>query len=172
MSEAPSKVDVLVIGFGNAFRGDDAVGFDAAMQLAAAAHPSSVQVLACHQLTPELAEPVAEARLVIFIDASIRDAPGAVSCHRLESPSADRGGFVHHFDPAALLGCALHCYGRTPQAYVFSVGGEFFGYRQGLSQCVSRGEQELVRRVLNLIAWWQGRIADCDDAHCEVIAHA
>ena len=166
------RTDVLVIGFGNAFRGDDAVGFDAALQLASGAHPNSVQVIACHQLTPELTDAVAAARLVVFIDASIRDAPGVVTCHRLEAPSQLRAGYVHHFDPAALLDCTLHCFGHAPQAYVFSIGGEFFGYRQGLSESVSEGEREIVERVHRLIAWWQGRVSDCPDAHCEVVAHA
>ena len=168
------KSDVLVIGFGNPFRGDDAVGFDAAQRLASLAHPASVRVYACVQLTPELAELVAAARLVIFVDASLRDAPGTVKCHRLESPDEARGGggFVHHCDPAALLDCARHCFGEAPPAYVFSVGGEFFGFRRGLSEAVVRGEDELIARVNALIAWWQGRIADCPDAHCEVVAHA
>ena len=168
----PSNLDVLVIGFGNAFRGDDAVGFDAALQLSTAPHSTSVHVLACHQLTPELAEFVADARLVIFIDASLRDAPGTVTCHRVEAPSTFHHGSVHHSDPAGLLDCALQCFGRVPQAYLFSVGGEFFGYRQGLSDSVACGERELVERVLNLIAWWQGRVAECPDAHCEVFTHA
>ena len=166
------RSDVLVIGFGNAFRGDDAVGFYAALELAGRANPASVHVIACGELTPELAEAVAAAELVIFIDASVRDEPGVVTCHRLEAPSAWRGGYVHHLDPAGLLDCASHCFGKPPPAYVFSVGGEFFGYRRGLSDVVAKGEQELIDRVNALIAWWQGRVADCADAHCNVVAHA
>lgn len=166
------NVDVLVIGYGNSFRGDDAVGFDAATRVDQLAHPPSVQVIACEHLTPELAEPIAAAQLVIFIDASLRDDPGVVACHRLEPPLSWTAGYGHHLDPSVLLDCAAHCFGRAPRAYIFSVGGEFFGYRQGLSDAVARGETELLERVNALIAWWQGRIAYCRDAQREAVAHA
>jgi hydrogenase maturation protease len=60
----------LIIGYGCPLRGDDAFGWHAAHRLLKLAGNDSVQVLATHQLTPELAEPISHADLVIFIDAS------------------------------------------------------------------------------------------------------
>ena len=51
----------LVIGFGNALRSDDGAGFKAAVLLEAELSSPTVSVIATHQLTPELAEPVARA---------------------------------------------------------------------------------------------------------------
>jgi hydrogenase maturation protease len=64
------KVRKLIIGYGNPLRGDDDVGWEAASRLAAALPSEAVHILAVHQLTPELAEAVSEADLLIFVDAS------------------------------------------------------------------------------------------------------
>jgi hydrogenase maturation protease len=74
---------ILVIGCGNPLRSDDGVGRHAARQIAATVSPSDVTVLVRHQLTPDLAEPVYKARLVIFIDASCEDPPGKIRSRRI-----------------------------------------------------------------------------------------
>ena len=58
---------VLVIGYGNTLRGDDAAGVHAA-GLIAKRHPEIICVC-LHQLVPELAEQIAECDIVFFIDA-------------------------------------------------------------------------------------------------------
>src|SRR5262245_1795360 len=63
---------VVVIGYGNDLRGDDAVGLRAAQAVAAWDMPG-VCGLAVHQLTPELAEILAGAALAIFVDARVPD---------------------------------------------------------------------------------------------------
>ncbi|MGF1587982.1 MAG: hydrogenase maturation protease [Pleurocapsa sp.] len=60
----------LVIGYGNTLRSDDGAGQSAANQIAAWGLPN-VRSLAVHQLTPELAEDIANADTVIFVDAVI-----------------------------------------------------------------------------------------------------
>ena len=67
----------LIIGYGNPLRGDDGLGWRAAEQLAEIIPQSEAEVIACHQLTPELAEPISRARLVIFIDMSLELAASA-----------------------------------------------------------------------------------------------
>nr|MDQ2730551.1 hydrogenase maturation protease [Armatimonadota bacterium] len=66
----------LVIGYGNPLRRDDGLGPMAAQRLAALADPLRVQVLTPYQLSPELAEPISQARFVLFIDASEEGVPG------------------------------------------------------------------------------------------------
>ncbi|MEI9999792.1 MAG: hypothetical protein WDO13_11875 [Verrucomicrobiota bacterium] len=46
-------------------------------RLAADADPSGIEVLQVHQLTPELVEPIGEADLVVFVDATCEGPPGA-----------------------------------------------------------------------------------------------
>ena len=72
---------VLVIGYGNPLRSDAEPG---------GGPPSSWQlteggrtdVMACHQLTPELAEDVSRAGLVVLVDASTDQAAEGVVCTR------------------------------------------------------------------------------------------
>ena len=61
---------IVVIGYGNPLRGDDAIGWKAAEALRDVYEDDmAVEVFASHQLNPEMAESVAEAGMVIFIDA-------------------------------------------------------------------------------------------------------
>ena len=62
--------DVLVIGYGNPLRGDDGAGWKAAELLAEDPRLAGAVVLARHQLTPELADDVSRASLVVLVDAS------------------------------------------------------------------------------------------------------
>ena len=58
----------LVVGYGNPLRCDDAIGWRAALALADDPRLAGVDVLARHQLTPELAVDVAAALLGLSAD--------------------------------------------------------------------------------------------------------
>jgi hydrogenase maturation protease len=120
--------DILVIGYGNPLRGDDGVGCVIAEELAKRIvdPQTKVQVVACHQLSPELAEPVAETSAVIFIDASVDLKPGEV---RVSSITADRfspGIFAHSMKPSALLATASELFGQAPPAKSVGIGALSF----------------------------------------------
>ncbi len=59
-----------MIGYGNTLRSDDGVGPRVAMAVASWGWPG-LKAIAVHQLTPELAEPLAAAELAIFVDARL-----------------------------------------------------------------------------------------------------
>jgi hydrogenase maturation protease len=138
----PNKT--LIIGYGNSLRGDDGAG----PLVARAFGPGAI---AANQLTPELAEPIASAGLVIFVDADATLEPGNV--RRVDvCASSDDGPLEHHASPANLLRIAADVYGATPRAVLISIGGEEFGLRQGLSSparvAVEKAIQE-VRECMN-----------------------
>lgn len=58
---------VIVIGYGNTLRSDDGAGQKVA-EILASWHLPQVRSISVHQLTPELAAPIAEAELAIFVD--------------------------------------------------------------------------------------------------------
>ena len=60
----------LIIGIGNPLRGDDGIGLDVASEFSRELRRDDVQVLATHQLTPELSELVSRADRVFFIDVA------------------------------------------------------------------------------------------------------
>ncbi|HEX8818194.1 MAG TPA: hydrogenase maturation protease [Terriglobales bacterium] len=140
----------LVVGLGNRLRSDDGLGWHVAERLSREYAPEVVQVLGLHQLTPEAAEVVSRAELVIFVDASCEGHAGTVSCTRIE-PGAPAGGSSHEFSPAAVLRLAEELYGRAPAAYLLTVAGESFEVGEGLSAVVVRGIPLLMERIRELI---------------------
>jgi hydrogenase maturation protease len=121
---------VLVIGYGNPLRGDDGLGPRLASAIDQLAFPG-VDVLVCHQLTPELAEPISRADAVIFIDARVQGDPG-VQLQRIEAetPGAFR---THASDPAALLALARALYGTAPAGWWLTLPAVEFGFGEKLS---------------------------------------
>src|SRR5215831_10583842 len=114
---------VLVIGYGNPLRGDDAVGPFVASRLGG---------IVVHQLTPELAEPLASADLAIFIDARNDLLPGAVDVRPLGGSPV----MTHYCTPAYVLHLARQVYGRAPESVLVGIGAESFEWGAPLSPVV------------------------------------
>jgi hypothetical protein len=67
---------------------------------ASSARKSGVRVIADQQWTPELAEDVARAESVLFIDCSLDSAPGSVNLTPVQAGRRDQGINTHHQDAA------------------------------------------------------------------------
>jgi hydrogenase maturation protease len=143
---------VLIIGYGNPLRGDDGLGWHAAYQCAAVLPRVAVNVVACHQLTPELAEPISQADLVIFLDADAQGPPGRLSCRGVVAQASASGVFSHHLTPQTLLACAQGLYGSSPTAVVLSISGACFGYGECLSPTVHAALPGVLQHVRALVA--------------------
>ena len=121
---------VLVIGYGNTLRGDDAAGVHAA-ELIAKRHPEIICVRV-HQLVPELAEQIAECDIVFFIDAQ-KDVTQLNA--RLVVPSVDADQPRTHFiSPESLLALSKLLYQRIPaKAYIVGIPASQFEFSEKLS---------------------------------------
>ncbi len=135
---------LLVIGYGNTLRSDDGVGPKVAEVVAALAL-AGVQVLAVPLLTPELAEALSRARLVIFVDAAV-DAPREVQMRRL-APAASSQVMAHAASPATLLALARDVFGHAPEAWWLTIPVEEFGIGETLSPLAQRGLAVAVEEV-------------------------
>lgn len=127
---------VLVIGYGNTLRSDDGVGPRVAEALAAWRLPG-VQSVVCDLLTPELAEPVARAGSVIFVDAAV-DAPREVQFRPLE-PAASSQLMAHTAAPQTLLALARDVFGRAPAAWWLTIPVQNIGIGETLSPLAQKG---------------------------------
>jgi hydrogenase maturation protease len=110
----------VVIGYGNPLRQDDGIGRRAAELLEARLAPGAADVTCCHQLTPELAAMLADAPIVLFLDAAVDQAPGLVA-YRSVSPDR-RSSASHHLSPEHLLDLARMLNGDVPPAFLITGG--------------------------------------------------
>lgn len=144
---------VLVIGYGNTLRGDDAFGPLVAERLRRVADPRHVDVLACHQLTPELAADIAACDHVIFVDATVAAPAGQLDCRELTGEEAATNALLHSVGPEQLLALASLVYGRSPSATLVCVGGLCFEVGdQQLSPPVAAAVPSAVARIQELLA--------------------
>jgi hydrogenase maturation protease len=150
MSAIENNGRVLVLGYGNPLRGDDAVGWHAAQRLKEMVDPKRVMTMAVHSLLPELADPISGMDLVIFIDAAENEAPGHVSRISI-APSEGSVSMMHHLTPERLLDLTNRLYGRCPRAFLITVGGEDFGHREALSEIVEEACDRLVEDVREML---------------------
>lgn len=141
--------DVLVIGYGNPLRGDDGVGCVVAEEIAQKIcdPQSKVQIIACHQLNPELAEAIADTRAVIFVDASVDLKPGEVQIKPVAPDRFSPAAFTHSLKPSALLAAASELFGQAPPAKVVVIGAASFDLGMQLTPEVQRAVKTALKMV-------------------------
>lgn len=143
------KREVLIIGFGNRLRGDDALGRVLIDELRQRGLDRHARLMEQDQLTPELAELISEADVVIFLDAACDEAPGTVRCRRIW-PAAEAFG-AHDLRPAGLLAAARQWFRRSPEAWLFTVSGESFEYAQMISKPVKLSILKILTQLEQII---------------------
>ena len=134
----------LVIGYGNTLRSDDGVGARVAAAVAELNLPGVV-ALVRHQLTPELAETISEARMVVFVDAAV-DAATEVQVRRLE-PADGAQLMAHAADPKTLLAMAKQLFGRCPPAWWLTIPVENLEFGEELSPLARRGYETALVKI-------------------------
>jgi hydrogenase maturation protease len=127
---------VMLIGYGNPMRSDDGLGWYVADLLMRYGPDRDVEIRTCHQLTPELAEPISQADFVVFVDAHIGLTPGLITSTYVEPTSVLEIPSTHHLTPPALLGLTKHLFGQCPEAIVMSIAGQSFELGTALSDAV------------------------------------
>lgn len=126
----------LLVAIGNTLRRDDGA---AHRVLELIQDSAGVARLACHQLTPEMAEDVAAAERVIFIDADVN--PGAARMEPAEARAEWSAMGGHSLGPWEVLALAERIYGFEGQAWLCRVPGEDFGEGAGLSASAEANAQ-------------------------------
>jgi hydrogenase maturation protease len=138
-------VHTVVLAIGNTLRGDDGVAAHVADLLGTRA---GVEVRRVHQLTPELAEEMAHATAVVFVDAN----PGVTEA-RLERlvPAPQRSPLTHNVSPGELVLVAEQLYGFQGAAYLCHVPAENFAEGDSLSEVAKAGARAAAQCVLALL---------------------
>jgi hydrogenase maturation protease len=164
MSPDPSN-RTLIVGYGNVDRQDDGIawhvlaalrrqlGEPEAESFGEAFEPQgeNPDFLFTLQLTPEMAETLAEYQCVCFVDAHTGNVPEEIHIRQLQG-KYQRSPFTHHLTPETLLALCAQLYSKTPEAILLSVRGYQFGFERTLSP----ETQSLVASAVQKILFWLG----------------
>ena len=153
---------LLILGYGNPDREDDGVAWHIlralVIKLGLDAPESyedeftefeSINFDFQLQLTPEMAEDVAEYEYVCFIDAHTGNIPEPVRLIQVES-EFQNSPFTHHLTPQSLLSMCETIYGKKPDAVLLSVLGHRFLFSRELSEETAA----LVSQAVELVWDW------------------
>ena len=123
---------VLVFGYGNLSRGDDALGPLLLEYIESHCDLTEVEILSDFQLQIEHALDLENRSLVLFVDAAVAGA-GAFDFARLE-PARDSSYTTHAMSPAAVLAVYLSIKKQPPPpSFLLSIKAESFELGEGLS---------------------------------------
>ena len=138
---------LLIIGYGNTLRRDDGVGPRAAEAIAALNLPG-MRAVACPLLTPEFADPISQARTVVFVDAAV-DAPREVQLREL-LPADSSQIMAHAANPATLLALARDLFGHAPKAWLLTIPVQDIGIGEKLTPFAAQGLATAIEKLKRL----------------------
>ena len=153
----------LIIGYGNFDRQDDGVAWhvlaEVARRLGCAVPLSPEEEVPANegapdflfelQLTPELAETIAQVERVCFVDAHTGAVPHDVNVSAIAA-EFQASPLTHHLTPQSLLIFAQTLYNARPEAILVSVRGYQFGFERTLSPLTA----QLAQDAAEVIAKW------------------
>jgi hydrogenase maturation protease len=130
-------------------RGDDGVGLWLAEWAERRfADQPSVRIIADHQWTPELAEDVARAQSVLFIDCTLDTAPGSIHLTQVEPAAAGQGINTHHQNAAELLALSRDLYSSVPRsAQLLTIGAGSIEFGDTFSDAVTAALPEVCKLI-------------------------
>ena len=142
----------LVLACGNLQRGDDGAALQVLNFMRKGRCDSATEFRFQQQWTPELAEPISQAEIVIFVDAATGTSPGAIACRPLQPSPAAPLRSTHYTSPESLLLLAHELYGkRPPRAYFVTITGASFEFEEALSDAVRRAVPRAGGRIEALL---------------------
>jgi hydrogenase maturation protease len=159
--DKPPNRRLKVIGVGNAWRGDDAVGLLVVRRLKEEPLPQ-VEIAECRGTVTAVREAWKDAAGVIVVDAVVSGSlPGSI--YRFNALGAGVPAELSHSSSSHGWGVAeALALGRVlqelpPWLIIYGIEGRNFGPGQEVSQEVAEAIPEAVRRIRREIQMWLGR---------------
>jgi hydrogenase maturation protease len=139
-----SPSSVLLVAYGNEYRGDDGLG---QYILARVKCPCEKQAL--YELTLEQAEEIRDYQLVVFIDASLEGEE--VQMRRLVRRDVS-SPLSHHLPPEKLLHYVWLMYHKEPEAWLLSVRGYDFDFTDQLSPQAQQNTERAIELLEHFLS--------------------
>src|SRR5512139_629 len=157
-------VRTLIIGYGNFDRQDDGVAWhvlaEVASRLGCAVPLSPEEEFPLNsgtpdfifelQLTPELAETIAQYERVCFVDAHTGAVPLDVNVSEIAT-EFQASPLTHHLTAQSLLTFAQTLYNARPEEILVSVRGYQFGFERALSPLTAQLAQESAEKIADWV---------------------
>jgi hydrogenase maturation protease len=145
----PVSARCLVLACGSTLREDDGIGpWLAEWAEERFASDGNVRVVSRQQWTPELAEDVAHADSVIFIDCAANAEPGSLHLVPVAPGVESPGIATHHFGASELLSLGKELYGAVPRiSLLLTIGAGSLELREGFSASVQAAIPEACRLI-------------------------
>jgi hydrogenase maturation protease len=154
----------LIIGYGNFDRQDDGVAWhvlaEIARRLGCAVPLSPEEEFPLNngapdfvfelQLTPELADTIAQYERVCFVDAHTGAAPQDVNVSAIAA-EFQASPLTHHLTPQSLLTFAQTLYDARPEAILVSVRGYQFGFERTLSPLTAQLAEDAAEKIVEWV---------------------
>lgn len=158
---APLAPRLKVIGVGNAWRGDDAVGLLVARRLRADPM-AQVEIAECRGTVTAVREAWKDAAGVIMVDAVVSGGrPGAIyrfNAHGGGAPvQLSRSPSSHGWGVAEALALGQLFQDLPPCLIIYGIEGQNFGPGQEVSAAVEAAIPEAIRLIRREIQTWLGR---------------
>lgn len=152
----PATIHCLVLACGNALRSDDGLGPWLARWIDDHyGQREGLRVLARPQWSVELAETVAAAQQVLFLDCALANestSPGEILFSTVYPATQPPALLTHHLDAEDLLALAQALYGRHPaRAQLLAVGAGSLALGEGFSPAVTHALPVLRHMLAQLL---------------------
>ena len=146
----------LILACGNTLRGDDGVGpWLAGWVKERFGNEARLRVISRQQWTPELAEDIARAESVLFIDCSLESAPGSVSLSPVAPNPQTPGLATHHLSAPELLALARDLYANLPrEALLLTIGAGSVELGEEFSEQVRAALADACRVIEEAVLRW------------------
>jgi hydrogenase maturation protease len=153
---APIPIRCLILACGNTLRSDDGVGpWLAAWAEERFRDNPAVRVLSRQQWTPDLAEDIAHAQSVLFIDCSVESSPGELKLTPVEPAIRMQGLATHHQGAAELLALARDLYDAAPSnAQLLTIGAGSTDLSEQFSDSVNASLPAARKLIEETVARW------------------
>ena len=158
------RCQLLVIGYGNEMRGDDAAGPMVAREIAACGF-DRIQALPVPLLLPDLALDMAEADKVVFVDASLRCPGGRIRLSPVVGTSK-RPTLAWPYSPAVISALFEFLHSRRSRSWLLEIPALEFEFGEHLSAPTAAAIQSAVR----LICRWSHVLATRRPEHASILS--
>jgi hydrogenase maturation protease len=139
--------DMLVLGYGNPLRRDDAAGCLVAEKILSLDH-NNIDAVSAHQLLPEHAELIRRYRRVFFVDASADKTLNEIRVTHLSATKTDMDS-LHACDPESILSLCKSLYDSSPDATFIAIPARNFDFGDTLSPVTERSVMHAVNYIMN-----------------------